>query len=136
VILVVNGSSFLDEISQMIADRRQELRRIEILQAEIESLEASARMFREKHGVGEMIEAGELKGKTQMAALIYIARKSNGLLRVNEVKRMMVQVGLIGTPKNAASILYTLIKRSERFDRVEPGVYRLRESNVMPMKMA
>lgn len=130
---MANGSTFLDEISTMIAERRKEARivleRVEEIQQEIRALEQAAGMFRLKHSIDESIDPQELKGKTQMAALIAIARKGNGQFKANEAKRLLVQAGLISNPKNAASIVYTLIKRSERFERVAPGVYRLRNQS-------
>jgi len=134
---VANGSSFLVEISGMIAELKQELRQVEIqateittrfseIQGNINSLERTARLYRHKHSITESIEPKALKGMTQINALVAIARKGGGQLRANEAKRLMLQAGLISNPANAASIVYTLIKRSERFDRVEAGIYKLR----------
>jgi len=38
----------------------------------------------------------------------------------------MVEAGFFKTPKNATSILITIIKRNEKlFEKVEPGVYKI-----------
>jgi hypothetical protein len=69
----------------------------------------------------------ELKGKTtQLAALIVIARKNNGVLRTVEAKELLQRSGLMKPTKNAANILYNVIMRSERFEHVSPGTYRLK----------
>lgn len=37
----------------------------------------------------------------------------------------MVAAGFFKTPKNANSILYTIMDRSGKFEKIEPGVYKL-----------
>ncbi len=65
-------------------------------------------------------------GKTQLEALEMIAARSNGRLKVVDAQRLMVEAGLIGRPKNALSILYTLISRSGgKFSKIRPGEYQL-----------
>ncbi len=133
---MANGSSFLIELSGRVAELKQELRQVQAeaeaitnkaseIQRDIYSLEKTARLYRHKHSMTESIDPKALKGMTQINALVAIARKGGGQLRANEAKRLMLQAGLISNPANAASIVYTLIKRSERFDRVEAGVYKL-----------
>ena len=79
------------------------------------------------HGslVTELREA-KAKGKTQLEALEIIAVRNNGRLKAVDAQRLMVEAGLIGRPKNALSILYTLIARSgDKFSKVKPGEYQL-----------
>src|SRR3990167_5287983 len=123
-----NGTGFLDEVAELISVRKKQLdkflARSHELEAEIEALEAAARIYREEHSITEAIESKSPKGKTQIQALLTIARASNGIFKANEAKRVMIEAGLISNPKNAASIVYTLIKNHEHlFEKVEPGVY-------------
>lgn len=37
----------------------------------------------------------------------------------------MVSAGFFKTPRNANNILYTIIDRSKKFEKVEPGVYKV-----------
>ena len=63
---------------------------------------------------------------TQLEALEKIARENgNNRFRVSEARRIMIAAQMIKTPRNANSILYTLIKRSDRFRRIGPGEYEL-----------
>ena len=66
-----------------------------------------------------------LKGKTQLDALIHIASRNDGHFKVVDAKRLMVESGIIKKPKNALSMLYTIINRSGKFDKVSPGEYKL-----------
>lgn len=66
-----------------------------------------------------------LKGKTQLEALKMIAQSHAGQLRATEARRLLIKAGLIRTPKNAASIIFNVIKKSGLFERMSPGVYRL-----------
>lgn len=70
-------------------------------------------------------KANKAKKKTQMDALILIANKSDGIIKVTHAQRLMVETGFISNPKNAPSTIYTLIDRSGRFEKVKPGEYRL-----------
>jgi len=136
-----NGSAFLDEVAKLIAGRRQEIERtrarLQELSVEIEALETSARIYRHEHGITHPIDTDGLRGKTQLQALLAIARAGNGQFKVNEAKRIMLQAGLIRNAKNAASILYTLISRNDHlFEKVDPGVYRVRQGRLVAMRTA
>lgn len=127
-----NGSQFLDELAKLIAARRQEHGRTELrlqeLNREIEALETAARIYRGAHNITQTLGPEDLHGKTQVQALVTIAKASNGEFRVNDAKRLMLETGLVQNPKNAASILYMVISRNEHlFEKVSPGIYRLRD---------
>jgi len=66
---------------------------------------------------------------TQIKAIEKIAEiiaDENKLFKLNDVKNIMVEAGFFKTPKNATSILITIIKRNEKlFEKVEPGVYKI-----------
>jgi hypothetical protein len=68
----------------------------------------------------------EFESLTQIQALVKIA-KTNGRNRLNvpEAKKLLLAAGLISKPKNAASIVYSAIIRSERFRKIGRGEYEL-----------
>ena len=120
-------STLLDELSTMIAKRRQELGRLEQIQAEIAHLEEAAAIYRAENLIPGAVEPEDLQGRTQLQALIIIAKIGNGQFKANEAKKLMLRAGLISNPKNASNIVYSLIKKSEAFQRISKGVYRLKE---------
>lgn len=75
--------------------------------------------------------ARKLKGLTQIEALIQIANQNDGVLRVVEAKNVFVESGLVkGKVKNVSGHIYHTLGRSDRFERVEPGVFRLRDTTL------
>jgi hypothetical protein len=68
-----------------------------------------------------------LNGMKHIDALVAIAKANNNILVVKTARRVMVREGLFKTPKNASSILFTAINRSDRFERISPGKYKLVE---------
>jgi hypothetical protein len=71
------------------------------------------------------IDTASLGGMTQLAALKKIAEHNGGILHTSTAKRLFNQAHLIKNPKNANNIIFSVIHRSEIFERVGPGVYRL-----------
>jgi hypothetical protein len=72
-----------------------------------------------------LIDIAALRGLKQVQALVKIAEHGGGVLHTVEAKKLMLQAGLISNPKNAANILFSVMQRCGKFERVEPGVYRL-----------
>lgn len=65
---------------------------------------------------------------SQIKALEIIALdigKSSGTFKVKDIKRIMINAGMFKNPIYANSIIYTLMDRSGKFKKVEPGVYRI-----------
>jgi len=71
------------------------------------------------------IDIASLRGLKQVEALTKIAQHNGGQVRTSLAKKLLLQAGLIKNPKNANNILFSVIQRSGKFERVEPGVYRL-----------
>jgi len=128
-----NGNSMLSELSRLIADLRREREEIGKRLAEadnqIQAVEVTMNLYRKTGVVHEPAAyktlALELQGMTQLKALIHIASKTNGRLKVVDAKRLMLEAGLIRNPKTALSMLYTIISRSGKFEKTSPGKYRL-----------
>ncbi|MGB9236135.1 MAG: hypothetical protein WCC04_17135 [Terriglobales bacterium] len=69
----------------------------------------------------------ELRTKnTQLAGLVAIARRNGGVLLTKDAKHLLQRSGLMKPSKNASNILYNVIKRSERFEHIGTGQYRLK----------
>lgn len=71
------------------------------------------------------IDVTSLRGMKQVQALIKIAQHGGGQFQTIVAKRLLLQAGLIKNAKNANNIMFSVIQRSGKFERVEPGVYRL-----------
>jgi hypothetical protein len=70
--------------------------------------------------------ADELDGLTQFGALVRIAQLNNGEVRPSEAAGVLVAAGYgKGKPRNLSSGLYALLARSEIFERIGPGTFRL-----------
>ncbi len=130
---MANGSSTLDELSGLIGKLRNERDKVEKelakIDEQISAVELTISILR-KTVILQEPEAyrnivSELRGKTQLEALIHIASKSGGQFRVIDAKRLMSEAGLIKNPKNALSMLYTIIARSGKFERIASGEYKL-----------
>ena len=130
---MTNGSSTMNDLANLIARLQQERIEAEKQLAQVDeqviAVETTLRLLRQ-NGASQEPEifkslVPELKGKKQLDAMRLIASKNMGILKVTDAKRLMLEAGLIRNPKNAASILYTLISRSGEFEKVEPGEYKL-----------
>jgi hypothetical protein len=128
-----NGGVLLDGLSNLIVKLRHERDDIEKqlnqLDEEIRAVETTISLYRKAGKIHEP-EAyksivPELQGRTHIDALRHIASRSGGRLKVTDAKRLMSEAGLIRNPKNALSMLYTIISRSGEFERIAPGEYRL-----------
>lgn len=128
-----NGSALLDELTRLIVDLRRKRAEVESqiieLEEQIEAVETTISLYRK---AGKIYEpeayksiVPELEGRTHLDALQYIASKGDGRLKVTDAKRLMSEAGLLRNPKTALSMLYTIISRSGKFERIAPGEYRL-----------
>jgi hypothetical protein len=77
----------------------------------------------------------KLRNLTHLEALIRIAEENHGIVRSAEAKRIFIAAGVSeGKPKNIPSQIYRLLADSGEFEKVEPGVFRLR--NLPPSEPA
>jgi septal ring factor EnvC (AmiA/AmiB activator) len=70
---------------------------------------------------------GKLRKLTQVQALVVIAKHNDGIIRAQEAKRLLIKAGVMRETKNSTNIIHAVILRSEKFERVRPGEYRLKE---------
>lgn len=80
---------------------------------------------------------GKLHGLTQVQALVVIAKSNDGIIRAQEAKRLLIKAGIMRETKNSTNIIHAVIIRSDKFERVGTGVYRLKareqhESALLP----
>jgi hypothetical protein len=71
----------------------------------------------------------KIRNMTQVQALVTIARHSNGVIRAQEAKRLLIRAGVMRETKNSTNIIHAVIMRSDKFERIRPGEYRLKELN-------
>jgi len=71
----------------------------------------------------------KIKNMTQTQALVEIAKYNGGTIRSLEVKPILIAAKLMKNTKNAAHMVNGAIARSEAFDRVRRGEYRLKSEN-------
>lgn len=86
-----------------------------------------------------LVQPRELRNLTQLDALIHIANRNNGRVKIREAKALLSRASLLnGNPKDWYNILFTIIKRSEKFAHVGPGEYELlqddNQGQVLPMR--
>ena len=115
-------------IGQLCNQRKELQQRLDELDKQLEAVETTVHLLRYgKSGRSYTDKSliSELRGKTHIDALLTIAGKNNNRLKATEAKRLMIEAGLIRNPKTALSMLYTIINRSGKFERVRPGEYRL-----------
>lgn len=121
--LIAQRQSKRDEIQQQLAEIDKELEAIRVTMRLCGHDEAQPKPDLHDTLVSKLRKAKE-KGKSQMEALRIIATGYNGSFRVVHAQRLMIEAGFIKTPKNAPSIIYTLLARSAKFEKVRPGEYR------------
>ena len=67
----------------------------------------------------------ELKGMTQLQALVHIAGRNNHILETSPARLLLIEAGLLRDGKNSSRTLYLTVDRSNRFQSVKRGHYVL-----------
>jgi hypothetical protein len=70
----------------------------------------------------------KIRNMTQTQAVVEIAKFNGGTIKSIEVKPILIAAKLMQGTKNAAHMVNGVIARSEAFDRIGRGVYRLKET--------
>lgn len=79
---------------------------------------------------GLFFPLNKIRKMTQTQALIFIAEYNGGTIKSLEVKSILVAAKLMKNTKNAAGMVNGIITRSEAFDRIGRGEYRLKSIRV------
>jgi hypothetical protein len=122
----------LVSLRNRLQGRFEQLRR-QLLEVErqLESVNTTLILFghRSTGNGASGLDVSTLRDKTQIEALIAIAKANGNRLHTLDAKKLLLRAGKIKTPKNANNIMFTAISRSARFRKVEPGVYELISGN-------
>jgi hypothetical protein len=72
-----------------------------------------------------------LRGMTQKQALIAIAEHEGGTLDVSKARNIFLEFGLTASkdPRTVYGVIHTLLRGSERFNKIGSGQFRLINSN-------
>lgn len=136
----------LIDLNKFINDLREERKRVLNRLNEINKEITAAETIKHARGIMDIVETKEsvipeyqelintLNKKrrkhkiTQLRAIEEIVNtigNSDKKFKVTEVKNIMLASGFFKTPKNAYNIVHAIIERSEKFEKIEPGVYKL-----------
>jgi hypothetical protein len=120
-----------DHRKDLLEKRERLLRPLQELDQEIEHVTATLRSIQRMtiEPVKDDFPIGKLRKLTQVQALVVIAKHNKGIVRAQEAKRLLIRAGVMRQTKNSTNIIHAVIIRSEKFEKVRPGEYRLKEVN-------
>lgn len=124
---------YLTQKKKELTEKREKLMRpIQELEKEIAALSvAVAILFRDETPAATAEVGGfplrKIRNMTQTQALLEIAKYNGGTVKSREVKTILIAAKLMKNTKNAAGMVNGVIARSDAFDRVKRGEYRLKE---------
>jgi hypothetical protein len=125
---------YLSEHRKDLLERRERLAQpLQEIDQEIQHVDGTLRSLQKNHTLSfpkeELFPIGKLRKLTQVQALVVIAKHNGGIVRAQEAKRLLIKAGVMRQTKNSTNIIHAVILRSEKFDRVRPGEYRLKSEN-------
>ena len=121
----------------LLAKRERLLLPIQEVEQELEHITATMRSLQKKTPrveaqTAEEFPLGKLRKLTQVQALVVIAKHYNGIVRAQEAKRLLIKAGVMRETKNSTNMIHSVIIRSEKFEKVRPGEYRLKDAMSLP----
>jgi hypothetical protein len=136
-----SGDEFVNQLRVLeknIQDKLEKLRKpIAQLEADLQHIQGTIAICQRNDNktiteseetVTEVIP--RLKGLNHADAVVAIAKHNGGIVRTQEAKRIMIKAGIMSRTKNSTNMAHNAIKRSERFEKVSPGEYRLKQGSV------
>jgi hypothetical protein len=123
---------YLTEHRKDLLERRERMAKPLLeLDQEIQHVDGALRSLQKTLGTlsfprEEIFPIGKLRKLTQVQALVVIANHYDGVVRAQEAKRLLIKAGVMRETKNSTNIIHAVIVRSEKFEKVRPGEYRLR----------
>ncbi len=121
----------LEQIRKELAEQAEQLRsQLKHIEGRAAAVALAIEVWKSKGAKGTSVVIDpylrQFQGLTQVEALVKIA-KDNGTnrFRLKDAKKLLLDAGLVKSKKNAGTILFTAIQRSEKFKRVAPGEYEL-----------
>ena len=125
------GIQVFQEMLEQREGRREQVKsELQALEAEIQSIQHTQKLYMKEHGIPEFQETPLLDHnlsltKRREKALIEWTERNNDILRPKEAKHALVAAGLIKPGKGAAWIIYGTIANMDCWEKLEPGVYKL-----------
>jgi hypothetical protein len=125
---------YLTEHRKDLLEKRERLALpLRAVDEEIQHVDGTLRSLQKNNTLSfpkeELFPVGKLRKLTQVQALVVIAKHYDGIVRAQEAKRLLIKAGVMRETKNSSNIIHAVIVRSEKFDRVRPGEYRLKEAS-------
>jgi hypothetical protein len=71
----------------------------------------------------------QLRGLTQPQAVERIAKANGGRFKITDVIPVLIEAAVLKRSKNSYSIVFSMIQRTEKYERVGPGEYALKPDN-------
>jgi len=114
-------------------------KRLSAVDKEIEAVSTTLRLLREPSHLeisvadslvlADSVPMSALKNKSAREALVEIARRNGGLVRITEAKPLLLGAGILRRTKNSWGMIYTTLVRSKEFEKhpTESGTFRLRD---------
>ena len=127
---MVSFETLTELAKKMMAKRDRAKQHLADLEKELDALTITLRLLRANKLAPEAelsfvnVPASELKGKKLEDALVFIAERNGNTLRVRYAKKALIEA-LVVSEKNAAASIYTAIARSERWEKIDSGFYKL-----------
>src|SRR5258708_18848537 len=111
---------------------------IEHITATINSLQKPAKAISASFTTTAPVDfpIGKLRKLTQVQALVVIAKHYGGNVKAQEAKRLLIRAGVMRETKNSTNIIHAVIVRSEKFEKVRPGEYRIKGSGHVVLVVA
>lgn len=121
-------SDVLGLIGSLHAQEKEIEEQLTQVRSNIDAAQLVLSLLREQRGLpahpgDPLVE--RVRGMTHMQALITIADANDGVVRVREAKRILLQSGLKKNPKTAAQGITSALVRSDRFEHTGKGEYTL-----------
>jgi len=125
----------IEHRKDLLEKRERMYKPLQELDQEIEHVDATLRSI-QKPGPAVRFTAtltvdfpiAKLRKLTQVQALTVIAKHYGGTFKAQEAKRLLIKAGVMRETKNSTNTIHAVIRRSEKFDPVRPGEYRLKEA--------
>jgi len=129
----------LTEHKKQLLDRRERLLLpLQEVDQEIEHVTATILSLQRKPGPAASFTAtvtvdfpiAKIRRLTQVQALTVIAKHYGGTFKAQEAKRLLIRAGVMRETKNSTGMIHSVIRRSEKFERVRSGEYKLKENHL------
>lgn len=116
--------------SRLVQEVEKEIEHVRATIASLKNTSLSAERFGDLFVSGPVMSEfplAKIRNMTQVQALVTIAKHNNGIIHAQEAKRLLIKAGVMRQTKNSTNIIHAVIVRSEKFEKVKPGEYRLKE---------